>query len=279
MQTAVCADTGQIWECPNLFDLGGTHVLVVSRWHGTALTYPNAFLGTFVAGHFHPDRRQRLDWGYRCYYAPLSLEDDQGRRLVWGWLQEQRHVEAAQGTWAGVASLPRQLTVVGGVLQQRFVPELQALRGPGVRLDDMDVVGARRLDLEGPMLEIRLTLSRGTAATSGLRLQHTPTEATDVLVAWDAGQLIVDTRRSKGDHGTEDAVDTAPLRTDGERLERVTLHLYLDHSVLELIVDDRQALSTRVYPSGPELHAVELVAHEGVAHVDRFEGWRLRSIG
>jgi beta-fructofuranosidase len=275
----ICEDTGQIWECPNLFELDGAHVLLVSRWHGTALTYPNAFVGTYVRGQFHPDRRQRLDWGYRCYYAPLSLRDEQGRRLVWGWLQEQRHVESANGTWAGVASLPRHLTLEDGVLRQRFVPELQALRGESVRLDDVEVVGTHELDLEGPMLEMRMTLSRGTAAMSGLRLRHTPTEITDVLVAWDAGRLIVDTRRAKGDHATDYAVDTVPLWTDGERPEHVTLHLFLDHSVLELIVDDRHALSTRVYPSGPELHAVELVAHGGVARVVRFEGWGLRSIG
>jgi beta-fructofuranosidase len=274
----ICEDTGQIWECPNLFELDEEQVLMVSRWHGTALTYPNAFIGTCVDRRFHPERRQRLDWGYRCYYAPLSLRDDRGRRLVWGWLQEQRHVERANGSWAGVASLPRQLTLEGGVLRQRFVPELQALRGEGVRLEGVEVGAAHVLDLDGPTLEIRAILSRGTAAMSGLRLRHTPTEHTDVLVAWDAGRLLVDTRHAKGDHATDYAVDTAPIAADGERLERVTLHLYLDHSVLELIADDRHALSTRVYPSGPELHAVELVAHGGVARVERFEGWRLRSI-
>lgn len=43
-------------------------------------------------------------------------------------------------------------------------------------------------------------------------------------------------------------------------------------------MDDRHALSTRVYPSGPELDAVEVVAHGGVARIERLEAWRLRSI-
>jgi beta-fructofuranosidase len=274
----ICNDSGQIWECPNLFELDGEHVLLVSRWHGTALTYPNAFVGRYEEGRFHPHRRQRLDWGYRCYYAPLSLIDDRGRRIVWAWLQEQRHAERTEASWAGVASLPRQLTLERGVLRQRFVPELEALRGERVRLDETEVGGARRLDLGGPLLELRATLARGSAAVSGLRLRHTPSEHTDVLVAWDAGRLLVDTRHAKGEHATDYAVDTAPIKADGERLEHVDLHLYLDHSVLELIVDDRHALSTRVYPSGPELDAVELVAHGGVARIERLEAWRLRSI-
>jgi beta-fructofuranosidase len=183
----ICEDTGQIWECPNLFELDGAHVLLVSRWHGTALTYPNAFVGTYVRGQFHPDRRQRLDWGYRCYYAPLSLRDEQGRRLVWGWLQEQRHVESANGTWAGVASLPRHLTLEDGVLRQRFVPELQALReGPdrcGWWTSSLLAAASDvRIDDRWPRrFELRVTIERGDAATlSGLRLRHSETDHTDV---------------------------------------------------------------------------------------------------
>lgn len=52
----------------------------------------------------------------------------------------------------------------------------------------------------------------------------------------------------------------------------------LDHSVLESIVAGRHALSTRIHSSGPELHSVALLALRGVARVERFEGWRLRSI-
>ena len=274
----VCDDTGQIWECPNFFAMDGEHVLLVSRWQGTALTYPNALVGGYADRRFRPCRRERLDWGYRCFYAPLSLRDDRGRRLMWGWLQEQRHVERANGRWAGAASLPRALSLEDGVVHQRFVPELEALRGEAVRLDDVAVSGVRTLDLSGPALELRLTFTRGAAATSGLRLRHSPSEHTDVTVAWEAGRLMVDTRHAKGDHGTDYAVDTVPLAREGAPLQRVALHVYLDHSVLELIVDDRYALSTRVYPSGPELHALELVAHGGVAHVERVEGWQLRAI-
>jgi len=274
----VCDDTGQIWECPNFFALDGEHVLLVSRWQGTALTYPNALVGRYAERRFHPGSRQRLDWGYRCFYAPLSLLDDRGRRLVWGWLQEQRHVERANGHWAGAASLPRTLTLEDGVLRQRFVPELETLRGAGVRLDDAPVHGVQPLDLGGPALELRLTLSRGSAAMAGVRLRHAPGEHTDVVVAWEAGRLMVDTRRAKGPHGTDYAVDTLPLVRGGAALERVSLHVYLDHSVLELIVDERHALTTRVYPSGPPLDEVALVANGGTATVETLEAWQLGAI-
>jgi beta-fructofuranosidase len=126
---------------------------------------------------------------------------------------------------------------------------------------------------------LRLTLERGDAAMAGLRLQHSATEFTDVLVAWRSGRLVVDTRRAKGPHGADYAVDTATLVEPGATLERTTLHLILDHSVLELIADDRHALSTRVYPDGPPVDRVELLALGGAARLASLEAWTLAPRG
>ncbi len=272
----VCDDTGQIWECPNFVTVGGAHLLLVSRWQRTELTYPNVLIGGYRGHRFHPERRQRLDWGYRCFYAPLTTADDGGRRLMWGWLQEQRSVERANGSWAGVMSLPRLLTFERGEVRQRFVPELTALRaGRPTRLDAVDVRDLVELDVAGPAIEVRATLERGSAAVSGLRLQHSASEHTDVRIAWRTKRLIVDTRHAKGPHGADYAVDTAPLGVPSEPLERVELHLYLDHSVLELIADDRHALTTRVYPEGPAIDRVALTAVGGEARVVRLEAWSL----
>ena len=272
----VCDDTGQIWECPNFFALGEEHVLLVSRWQRTELTYPNALIGAYREHRLEPARRQRLDWGYRCFYAPLTLVDDHGRRLMWGWLQEQRDVDRANGSWAGVMSLPRMLTLEAGVLRQRFVPELEALRvGPPVRLDDVALRDRRAIDVRGRALELRVTLERGDSAMAGLRFQHSETEYTDVLVAWNTGRLIVDTRYARGPHGARYAVDTVPLIEPGEKLERTTLHLMVDHSVLELIADDRHALTTRVYPEGPPVDRVDLIAIGGEARLASLEAWEL----
>ena len=275
-----CDDTGQIWECPNFFALGEEHLLLVSRWQRTELTYPNALIGAYGDEHFEPARRQRLDWGYRCFYAPLTTVDDRGRRLMWGWLQEQRDVERAHGAWAGVMSLPRVLTMEAGVVRQRFVPELETLRvGPAVRLQDLVLGDRRALEVDGRAFELRATLERGEGAMAGIRLQHSATEHTEILVAWDTGRLVVDTRNAKGPHGASYAVDTLPLIEPGEKLARTTLHLFVDHSVVELIAEDRHALTTRVYPEGPRIDRVDLVAIGGHARFTSLEAWALAERG
>ena len=272
----VCSDTGQIWECPNFFPLGDEHVLLVARWQRTELTYPNALIGAYRGQRFEPARRQRIDWGYRCFYAPLTLVDDTGRRMMWGWLQEQRTVAPGDGAWAGAMSLPRILTMEEGVLRQRFAPELEAVRGgAAVRSEGVSVRGRHALDIGGRALELRIVLERGSSAVAGVRLHHSETEHTDVFVSWRTGRLIVDTRLAKGPRSADYAVDTAELTAPGETLERTALHIVLDHSVLEVIADDRHALTTRVYPEGPPADRVELVATGGEAMAARIEGWPL----
>jgi beta-fructofuranosidase len=276
----VCDDTGQIWECPNFFSLGEAHVLLVSRWQRTELTYPNALIGAYRDERFEPERRARLDWGYRCFYAPLTNVDDHGRRLMWGWLQEQRHVDRAKGWWAGVMSLPRVLTLEAGVLRQRFVPELEALRvGQTVHLVDVPLRDPHAIDVGGRGFELRATIERGDAAMSRIRLRHSEAEHTDVTIAWNTGRLIVDTRQAKGPYGADHAVDTAVLVEPGGTLTRTTLHLIVDQSVVELIADDRHALTTRVYPEGAPLDRLEVAALGGEDRIVSLEAWALAAGG
>jgi beta-fructofuranosidase len=271
-----CDDTGQVWECPGFFALGDEHVLIVSRFQWAVATHAVAFLGAYRDRRFEPRLRQRLDWGQRAFFAPLTLLDDRGRRLMWGWLPEQRDPLRAHATWAGVVSLPRALSVFDGTLRQRFVPELEALRAEHARLDRATVRGERSLGVDAVAVELRCTLLRGEAASSGIRFRHAAGQHTDVLVAWETGRLLVDTRWSKGPYGVERAYDEAPLVDGDTRLQQVTVHVYLDHSVLEVIADHRHAVTARCYPIGPVDPDVLLVTEGGAASFADVDVWRIR---
>jgi len=271
----VCDDTGQVWECPGFFPVGDEHVLIVSRFQWAEGTHAFAFVGAYRDQRFEPRSRERLDWGHRAFFGPLTTIDDRGRRLMWGWIPEQRDTLRAHASWAGVASLPRELTLEAGTLRQRFVPELSALRSESMGLDHVTVRGERSLGVHTPMVEVRCTIVRGTASSAGIRFVHSAGQHTEVVVAWQTGRLVVDGRWSKGVYGNEYAFDAAPLAHDGALLERVGLHVVLDHSVLEVIADDRRVITTRCYPIGPADHDVHLVAYEGDAHFEHVEVWRL----
>jgi beta-fructofuranosidase len=274
----VCDDTGQVWECPGFFELGGEHVLVVSRFQWAAGTHAFAFVGAYRDRRFEPLRRERLDWGHRAFFGPLTTLDERGRRLMWGWLPEQRDPARAHATWAGVASLPRVLTLENGALRQRFVPELSSLRAGGVRLEPTTVRGERALGIDTATFELRCSIGRGSAPSAGIRIVHAAGQHTEILVVWATARLVVDTRWSKGVHGSEYAFDTAPLGPFDDALERVVLHIFFDRSVLEVIADERVAVTARCYPIGPFDHDVRLVADDGDAHFEGVEVWRLEGV-
>lgn len=289
------SDPADIWECPNFFALGngsGTppkaaakHALIVSHWCEGVLAYPTLFLGEFRDLHFYPEHEQRLDWGERCFYAPLTLADAPHRRLMWGWLQEQRSAEAQRGAgWSGVMSLPRVLTLdADGALHCAFAPELQALREVHHRIGPLEPGGGAELP-GGRALELHLSARRDrarrdrarqeNAARVGFRLGRSPggEEETLVYLDWAAAQLVVDTSRSS--LTSPGGVYRGTLEGLRDTLE---LHLYLDGSVLEVIANGRCALSARLYPSRADSVGAQLFT-QGEAVAVTLDAWQLGTI-
>src|SRR5262249_5014351 len=112
--------TGSMWECPDLFALGDKHVLVVSGWDKHQKHYALSFIGTYADHLFSPQPPRKLDFG-ASFYAPQSLRDAAGRRIMFGWLREERDTQAQRAAgWSGVMSLPRILSITAdGALGMR----------------------------------------------------------------------------------------------------------------------------------------------------------------
>lgn len=116
------AKTGFECECPDLFALGGRMVFISSS-HKTWWQASDYAWGRFTADAWGP-----ADTGKFC--AAKTLLDDQGRRLLLGWVQEdQPEAEQQAAGWSGLLSLPRWVSLLpDGTAGFAPVPELQALR-------------------------------------------------------------------------------------------------------------------------------------------------------
>ena len=119
---------GEIWECPDVFVLGDTTVVVVSVWDGQP-PYAMWMTGQVTDQRFVPEASGRCDDGHR-YYAPQSLTLADGRRIAFGWLRECLGELAGQDkTRVGAMSLPRELFLdSAGTLQSRPPGELDRAR-------------------------------------------------------------------------------------------------------------------------------------------------------
>ncbi|CAQ83353.1 MULTISPECIES: sucrose-6-phosphate hydrolase [Photorhabdus] len=134
-------DFGYMWECPDLFTLGDTEVLICCPQGLEAQNerYLNTYQAGYLSGkldyqavHFTHGEFHELDAGFE-FYAPQTTQIADGRRLLIGWMgvpdqDEQYHPTIRYG-WIHTMTCPRELTLCDGKLYQQPVRELQQLRG------------------------------------------------------------------------------------------------------------------------------------------------------
>ena len=268
--------TGEMWECPDLFQLGEQHVLMVSPIPLRKTIY---FTGEYRRQRFTPLYQGDVDEG-GCFYAPQSFTDAHGRRIMFGWLREARD-EAAQRAagWAGVMSLPRHLLPRSdGRLGMQPVPELRALRGQQTSIRDVSLASPRTLDVSGRALEIVAEIVPSGAAQVGISVRCTPDGAEQTVIVYDVTRkaLAVDRERSSLDSAVER--DTRWARLELGQAEPLSLQIFVDHSVVEVFANGRLCLTSRIYPTRSDSLGVTLFASGGSAHVNTLDVWHMAPV-
>lgn len=104
--------TGTMWECPQLFEIDGSHVLVTSIWEDDVLHYVAYGVGHYADGRFEARSWGQLSYG-KSYYAPSFFRDKDGKPSLIFWV---RGVVSPDGQWASALSIPHTLSLVGDTL-------------------------------------------------------------------------------------------------------------------------------------------------------------------
>ena len=266
------AEAGVAGECPNVFTLQGRYVLVRSTYpisyllgdfDPDAITFaadgPPRILDYGYGGDVQPSRYSRGLYGTSAFADPAS--DPPGRAILVGWVSGF----AAGRGWRGCMSLPRILSIEGGRLIQTPLPGLSRLRRRHTRVRNLVLGNGVRLipDARGKALEIVAELAPRNAARCGLKVRCRDDGSGGLAITYAAGTLDV--------AGTRVPL----LLAAGETLR---LHLFLDHSVMELFIQDGSAAVTRVnYPPEEDL-AVAAFAESGSATVVSLDAWEMASI-
>lgn len=269
---------GVIWECPNFFRLGDQWVLIVSAHTGTSTGRVLYFVGSFDGQRFTPESEGTLDYGY--LYAPLTILDEAGRRLMWGWLREGRPVEAqVAADWSGVQSIPRELSLLpDGRLGMQPVPELEAIRGRHHHTDQMALSDNFEMDFDGTALEIIAEFQPGETGEFGLTLTtaRDGSEYTRILYNVVAQQIIVDRAHASADATVDAWANMAHCElAPGETLR---LHILLDASVIEIIANQRTSVTSRIYPTRAEGLRLTLFSRQSEASLQSLDSWEMQSI-
>lgn len=194
------------WECPNLFPLDGSWVLLLSCWQAGNLA------SSYLIGDLEP-AGDGLRFVARAggpvdespaFYAPQVMHTGE-RVLVWGWAREiNRSDEDLLGAgWAGALTFPRELSIDGDRLVSTPATELESLRAGDLPADQP--ITERSFELRsdaGLILEL---------ADDGTRVVVDQPGAVRVLVDGSVIEIFPD-------GGTPSTVRAYPTRTSTWRV-------------------------------------------------------------
>jgi len=258
------ADPWQVWECPEFFALDGRHVLIYSTagktcWQSGTLDEKQMT--------FHAEKTGFVDYG--SFYAAKTQLDANGNRILWGWIQESRpEAEYRAAGWAGMMSLPRRLSLSqDGQLEFRFAPELEKLRGDKLPVNSDEILLAlSALRLKQCCGEVRLTARKDSEPFQISIAEHTPSSK-----PW----LTID--HIPGPNGGI-FIDSRPLPRFVSDREKITLHFYMDGSVIELLVNDSLSWTRRFYFSGDTAPDAGIHYGAGWHAFESLECWQIKPI-
>ena len=278
---------GEDIACPDFFKLGNKHVLLgISHTVGA-----RCYIGRFdkEKEKFFPERHIRMNWPGANFFAPDSLEDDQGRRIFWTWVTDARQITPKRTTLPGFHSLPRVMSLdKDGTLLIKPVKELETLRRNHRTLSEIKLAADSETTLpsvSGDCLELTVEIDPGSARQVGLAIRCSPDDAERTTIYYDADSKslkmdmswstlrddVAYTRYTLGPGKSTPNVVNAPFEL--KKGETLKLHVFLDKPMLEVFANDRQAIGQQVFPKRKDSLLIKAFAKGGIATVRKIDAW------
>ncbi|HVV70217.1 MAG TPA: GH32 C-terminal domain-containing protein, partial [Verrucomicrobiae bacterium] len=262
-------------SCADFFQLGNRRMLLCIS-HRLGCRY---YLGDWKGEQFHPTFHEKMSWVDNSFFAPESLLDDRGRRIMWAWIFDGPGFKMRTDYgWSGTMSLPRVLSLSseGGLLMNP-PKEIELLRYNEIQRTGLLAGDEKGIDVpgvEGNSLEIDLEFSPTEARQYGLKVCCSPGGEEETLVYYDAVEkkLKVDTSRSSVSDGPK-TLEAGPLEL--KPAESLKLRVFVDKSVVEVFANGRQAVMRRIYPTRPDSTGVRLFASDSAVKVAALKAWTM----
>lgn len=280
------------WSCPDFFKLGDKYVSVAIS-HNLGSQY---YIGDFVDEQFVPHRHGRMNWPGGTFFAPESMVDDRGRRILFGWVLETRDYEDAHG-WSGVMSLPRVLDIDrAGELTVSPPEEVRSLRYNASSVPDFQLGESEErnlTNLAGNALEVHVRFTPAdTAGSFGMRVLRSSdgAEFTEIRYEWQKQELVIDFAHSARsgsvqypsycmmghlDKSLPEYVSEQRVPFVLEAGETLFLEIFIDKSIVEVFANRQLCITQRVYPADQDSILTQVFSQGGRVGVHGVRGWQM----
>ena len=249
-------DFGFMWECPDYFQLKDKKTeeikdLLVFSPQGLEPEgdlYNNKYQTGYLFGKLDYEKPEfeilsdfvEIDRGHD-FYAPQSMEDDKGRRLIVGWMgiPEEEDFPTVKNEWLHCLTLPRELKVIDGKLYQLPINEMESIRGEKIEFSKK-VAGEVKVGT-GTTYELKAKFTN-INSDCGLKLRTGKNSETVLKFDYNDKKFVLD--RTKGEQP-----DKRLRKVYLGDISELELTVFVDNSSVEVFINSGQEVfSSRIFP-------------------------------
>lgn len=208
---------GALWECPQIIEVDGRHVMVSSVWDDNVLHYTGYAIGSYADGRFTAEVWGRLTYG-PSYYAPSFFRDSGGRPCLTFWMRGVHDLEAG---WASAHSLPHVLTIDGDTLVATPHPDVERYRRVDAHGTALDIAWSPGVagelvihDATGAVVALRV--SDGDVVVAGEGEEWRMPAADPIRIIIDAQTVEISSSRGLAGLGVSSDGSGYRVRADGD---------------------------------------------------------------
>lgn len=285
---------GTFWEMSNITNIDGKWLFTTTPLNtkdGVEVLYWVGDInadGTFTPTAQAVDKPAKLELdgfskqGYGLL-SPTIFQHD-GKTLLMGIVPDKLpSANNYELGWAHCYSLPREISLAAdGTLVQRPYSGLQAMRtSQKYSRSDFDLAGTEQLaPVSGRKVELCGEFVVGSG-DFGFNLFKHGDKQVKLYYSWAENKLTVDASgidRWVNDGGVYDGKYGSTLPRSIAKGEVLKIHAFIDHSIMDVFVNDTWAFSMRLFPTDAEADGIEAFA-DGTTHVNKLEAWVLDENG
>ena len=283
--------SGTFWEMPAIVPMGDKWVFFAtplgSARQGVEALYWVGDInddGTFTPLPDYKNEPRELEMGTfgKDGYGLLSpsITQHNGKNLLLGIVPDKLSLEdnASLG-WAHTYSLPREVALnADNILVQQPYSGLNVLRtGQCFNLESSTLEGTVSLSpASGRMAEIEASYAMSTVNIVGFDVRKNGDNRVRIYYNRNRNTLTVDARNADrliNDNGGFNGLYESVLPE--RAFQTLKLHIYIDHSIMDIFVNDKWAFSVRVFARDVNANDIEAFAEGCTPTMNYLRAWTL----
>ena len=242
---------GEMWECPDLFKLDDTWVLVISpvNMEDAKCIFITGDMD-FETEVFTQKQWHKTDYGL-SFYAPQTFLDEKGRRILIGWMDMWgNEMPTQKNGWAGALTFPRELFLKNGEVWQQPVEEINLLRKRKLHSGNIFLNNGKTNnlnDVRGDCIEMKFKIPASEKCNGklilNLRSSEDRQEKTVLSYDFCSGSFVFTDRQAES---------RLPSVKDTETIQ---VHILIDRSSVEIFLyGGKYIITNRIYPQSASIY-------------------------